>query len=139
MDVVVACEQEVIGLHRFFEAWFRGEFADRERGFRRFAEVMDPGFAIVSPRGMSTQLDALSEGLRGAYGTWEPGWSIEVRDVAVRHLHADVVLVTYVEAQHVRGKDTARLSSAWLRQDESTPNGMRWLHVHETWMPGMAG
>lgn len=139
MDAVLACEQEIIGLHRFFEAWFLGGFSDRERGFQRFAGVMDPGFVIVSPRGTATALPALSEGLRGAFGSWTEGSSIEVAEITGRHVHADLVALTYVERQHVRGKDTARLSSVLMRQHEATPNGVQWLHLHETWMPGGAG
>lgn len=139
MDVVLACEQEIIGLHRFFEAWFRGGFSDRDRGFQRFAGVMDPGFVMVSPRGTSTPLDALSAGLRGAFGTWGAEESIEVSDVTLRHAHADLVLLTYVETQRTPDKETARTSTVLMRQREATPNGVGWLHVHETWMPGKAG
>ncbi len=139
MDVFTACEQEVVGLHRFFEAWFRGNFSDRERGFRRFSDVMDPGFMIVSPRGTATALPELSAGLRGAFGSWSADEKIEVRDLQLRHAHADLALLTYVEAQHARGKDTARLSTVLMRQDEGTPNGVRWLHLHETWLPGAGG
>lgn len=137
MDVLTACEQEIVGLHRFFETWFRGGFADRERGFRRFSDVMDPGFVIVSPRGTATALPGLSDGLRGAFGSWGSEGSIEVADVTLRHVHADVALLTYVEKQRVEGKDTARLSTVLMQQHEPTPNGVRWLHVHETWMPAL--
>lgn len=139
MDIETACEQEIVGLHRFFEAWFRGAFADRERGFRRFADVMAPSFTIVSPKGTATELPALSDGLRSAFGSWDASSSIEVDDVALRFAHADLSVLTYVEKQHVRGARSARLSTVVMQQDESTPNGVRWLHVHETWMPGMAG
>lgn len=139
MDVVSACEQEVVGLHRFFEVWFRGGFADQVRGFQRFTDVMAPGFAIVSPRGTSTELAALSDGLRAAFGSWPSDASISVEEVRVRHAHAGLVLVTYLERQHVGGKNTARRSTALMQEHEGTPNGMCWLHVHETWLPGQAG
>ena len=139
MDVASACEQEIVGLHRFFQAWFLGGFSDRERAFMRFSDVMNPGFAIVSPRGTATALPELSKGLKGAFGTWQAGSTIEVVDVALRHVHADLALLTYIERQHVGDKDTARLSTVLMRQQEATPNGVQWLHVHETWMPGQQG
>ncbi len=138
MDVALACEEEIVGLHRFFQAWFHGEFSDRDRGFQRFACVMDPGFVIVSPRGTATGLDALSTGLRGAFGSWKSGESIEISEVALRHAHADLALLTYVETHRLRDSETARLSTALMRHREATPNGVQWLHVHETWMPGGA-
>ncbi len=139
MDVALACEEEIVGLHVFFQAWFLGGFSDRARGFKRFTEVMDPGFAMVSPRGTATTLSELSTALQGAFGTWSKGSSIEVVDISLRHVHTDLALLTYVEMQHVQGKDTARLSTVLMRQHEATPNGVRWLHVHETWMPDHAG
>lgn len=98
---------------------------------------MAPSFVIVSPRGTATALPALSEGLRSAFDSWEDGGSISVENVELRHAHADLALLTYVEKQTVRGKDTARLSSVLMQQHDPAPNGVRWLHVHETWMPGM--
>lgn len=137
MDVATACEQEIVGLHRFFETWFRGGFADRDRGFRRFSDVMAPNFVIVSPPGTATALPALSEGLRAAFNSWDDASSISVESVELRHAHADLALLTYVERQSVHGKGTARLSSVLMQQHEPAPNGVRWLHVHETWMPGL--
>lgn len=139
MDLALACEEEIVGLHRFFEAWFLGGFSNRDRGFERFAGVMNPGFVIVSPRGTSTALDALSAGLRGAFGSWKAGDSIGVSDVTLRHAHADLALLTYVETQRQGDSETARLSTVLMRQREATPNGVEWLHVHETWIPGGAG
>ncbi len=126
-------------MHRFFEAWFRGGFSDRERGFERFTGVMDSGFVMVSPKGTAVGLDALCAGLRGAFGSWGAGDSIEVSEVTLRHAHADLVLLTYVETQRTPDKETARLSTVLMRQREATPNGVQWLHVHETWQPGKAG
>lgn len=134
MDVAAACEQEIVGLHRFFETWFRGGFSDRERGFERFSQVMAPSFMMVSPKGTVTDLQSLSAALRGAFGTWTQDDTIEVVDVTLRHLHADLALLTYIEKQHVRGANTARVSTVMMRQHEATPNGVQWLHVHETWM-----
>ena len=142
MDLSKACEQEILGLHRFFEAWFNAGFADEDRGFRRFTDVMAPGFVIVSPRGVATALSELGRELRQAYGAWkhdgDDPWTIQVEDVKLRHQHGDVALLTYVEKQHARGHDTARLSTVLMERHDPTPNGVRWLHVHETWTPGGA-
>ncbi|MBV1862604.1 MAG: hypothetical protein KUG77_29555 [Nannocystaceae bacterium] len=139
MDVALACEEEIVGLHRFFQEWFLGGFSDRKRGFKRFTDVMDPAFVMVSPQGVAIALPDLSAGLNGAFGTWQSGSSIEVVDVSLRHVHADLALLTYVETQHVKGEDTARLSTVLMRQREATPNGVQWLHVHETWVAGHEG
>jgi len=139
MDLGPACEQEIIGLHRFFQTWFEGGFADRARGFLRFTDVMAPGFIIVSPKGTVTTLHELAKGLRSAFGSWPDGGTIEVSDVTLRYQNDEVALLTYVERQHVGGKETARLSTAVMREHAAAPNGVCWMHVHETWMPGMAG
>lgn len=134
-----ACAHEIDSLHRFFEHWFRGAFADRDRAFERFTEVLAPNFAIVSPRGVLTERAALIDGLSRAYGTWAsdstPG-TITVDSIQPRQVFGDLALLTYVERHHRESGKTARLSTVWMSRHEGTPNGVCWLHVHETWLPG---
>jgi hypothetical protein len=47
-----------------------------------------------------------------------------------------LVLATYEEWQRqADGSGSGRLSSVVFRQQPGTPNGLLWLHVHETWLP----
>jgi hypothetical protein len=57
-----------------------------------------------------------------------------VKEVAVRLLSPQLALTTYEEWQEIEGKVTARVSTAVFKQKANTPNGVEWLHVHETWL-----
>ena len=130
------CELEVLELHRFFQRWFLGELAKTNVEFGRFAEVMAEGFAIVSPRGTLTEREALAEGLKAAHGSWKAG-RIWIENLKVRRVAGESALVTYEEWQQTGADPRGRLSSAWFRRRAGLPNGVEWLHVHETWLdPG---
>lgn len=135
-----ACEQEVIELHRFFEAWFLGDLPDTDEGFARFAGVMGERFRIVSPSGAMTGIDRLGPSLRGAHGAWASDdvkgriW-IENVDVRILDERAGLCLVTYEEWQEKGAPARGRRSSAVLKRDTAAVAGLRWLHVHETWLP----
>lgn len=136
-----ACAHEIESLHDFFEHWFRGAFADRVRAFERFSDVLAPGFVIVSPRGVATPRGALLEGLSSAFAAWasdDPKGTIMVDSITPRHVHGDLALLTYIERQKRPAGSTARLSTVLMQRHEGTPNGVCWMHVHETWLPGEA-
>jgi hypothetical protein len=133
------CQAEVTELHRFFQDWFNGAIPDDDETFARFAGVMDAGFVIVTPEGRTVERAALVEGLRGAHGRWrqegkDPG-RIWIDKVDVRHEGDGLTAVTYEEWQKFDGRVRGRISTALLRANSGTPNGIEWLHVHETWLP----
>ena len=136
------CRQEVLDLHQFFEDWFMGRLADDDKSFARFSSVMDDTFRIVSPAGTMTPIPALSKGLRGAHGAWDKGGApvgrIWIENVDVRLLSDTLALVTYEEWQEQAQPAKGRQSTALFEVDVNTPNGVRWLHVHETWLPPSA-
>jgi hypothetical protein len=45
-----------------------------------------------------------------------------------------MLLATYEEWQVIEGETRGRLSTALFRNREGTPNGIEWVHLHETWM-----
>ncbi len=54
-------------------------------------------------------------------------------------LPPQIVLATYEEWQkgalNSKPPNNGRVSSAVFLKDRSRPNGLMWLHVHETWLP----
>lgn len=141
-------EAEIHRLHDFFVVWFRAEIAkDDDAAFASsLVASMDAGFRLVNPQGISTDRGPLLEALRGAYGCRTGQiFQISCRNVQILHKlpveregsATHVYLVSYEEWQLVGETETARLSSVWFEDDPSAPGGLRWLHVHETWMPGM--
>jgi len=133
------CHREVIELHKFFEGWFNGD-ADTSGDFDRFEDVMAEGFVIVTPEGRAIERQDLVDGLRRARRSWRQdgaeGGRIWIESLRLHHAEGDLALVTYQEWQEVQGVVKGRLSTALFRTRDDTPNGVEWLHVHETWLAG---
>lgn len=133
-------EREVEELHRFFQDWFNGEVENTDDAYSRFSEVLAQGFVIVGPGGVAQERQDLLDGLRRAYapeGTepvelWIENFRLH-RQLPTED--GDLVLVSYQEWQQRGESRRGRLSSALLREHPGTPNGLEWLHVHETWLP----
>lgn len=136
------CETEIIELHRFFERWFNGELEDSPEAFSRLSDVLSERFQMVSPGGETLERREVLAGVRRQHGSHraaaEP-YRIEIRAVDGRFRGPGVALVTYQEWQWVDGEVRARASSALFRERKDTPEGVEWLHLHETWLPGEGG
>lgn len=133
------CEREVTELHRFFQDWFGGLLENDADTLSRFGSVLAEGFLIVPPGGSALERGSLVERLRGAHGSWATGRErpgrIWIENFHVRRSADDWALVTYEEWQEVGGETRGRISTAVFGRREDTPNGVEWLHVHETWLP----
>ncbi len=134
MNCEERCQLEIVGLHRFFEQWFKGELSETDESFSRFADVMAEGFEIISPAGRAMKRDVILDAVRAGHGK-EHESKIWIENH--RHLltHGDLSLVTYEEWQGTGDKKRGKLSTSLLRITENTPNNLQWLHVHETWLP----
>ena len=120
-------EAEVLELHAFFERWYSGVAALTE--FSRM-DVLADSFVLIGPDGRSSTVEQVREFVEAAYGRRPTGF--EIRNVAVRP-HTPVG--TYEEWQTVGNATTGRISTAVMMLDPDTPNGLRWVHLHETWLP----
>ena len=131
------CRREVIELHRFFQDWMRGDLEPDEESFARFESVCAEGFVFIAPGGQLLDRPEIVDGVRGSHGRWrdDQGARIWIEDVRLHRNLGELAVVTYEEWQEVRGEVRGRLSSVLFRAREGTPNGVEWLHVHETWLP----
>lgn len=130
------CEREIVELHAFFEEWFNAT-ADAGR-FSRFEQVISPDFAMVAPNGRTVERRVLVEGLRGARGKWAgdgPAGRVRVDNVRLRRIADGLAVLTYEERQEFAGESNARVSTVVMRELPGTPNGVEWVHLHETWLP----
>jgi len=126
--------KEITELHQFFEDWFSAKLDKTQTKFARFADTVSEGFVLISPAGTLTHRTPLLEGLYEAHGN-QPNSRLWIENVQVRYQDGDITLVIYEEWQDIDGKITARHSSALFKTQVDTPNGIAWLHVHETWLP----
>lgn len=127
-------QAEIVDLHAFFEQWLGGALPATDAAYARLTDTMDPAFAIVTPAGALVERAVLVPQLRAAHGS-RPGWRIWIERPALRFQRGELTGATYEEWQHrADGVVTARLSTVVLRAQAGTPNGLAWLHVHETWL-----
>lgn len=134
MDCETACRTEVLELHAFFQTWFRGEPGRTREAFARFPNVLAPTFQIITPQGLAIDRQPCLDAVESGYGS-DATMSIEIRNHAHRLTRGEMSLVTYEEWQTRDGTMAAWRSSAWFEQAADAPNGVRWLHVHETMLP----
>lgn len=105
--------------------------------YARFTDVVADGFALISPGGTATEREALIAELEAAHGQ-PAAFGIWIADCRCRWSAGDLCLITYEEWQQTGEVKTGRLSTALFRRRAAAPNGVEWLHVHETWLPGAA-
>ena len=124
---------EIQELHAFFDTWFAGTMPNDGLVFDRFASVTAEGFHIIAPGGAPLDRDAI---LGAVFMGWGRGaMNIRTKHEIVRHETDELIVCTYEEWQVVDERDRGRLSTVVFRNRADTPNGLEWLHVHETWLP----
>lgn len=127
------CRREILDLHQFFEAWFAGRLPETDEAFARATVALGESFVLVSPNGRLTDGHTLMDGLRGEHNG-RSQFRIWIEKFQLQQQHGDIAIVTYEEWQEIGTTITSRLSSAVFQQDPTAPNGVKWLHVHETWV-----
>lgn len=127
-------QQEIEELHQFFQDWYNGVLPQSNEAFARFADAMALGFTIIFPSGNVMRREPLVEALYKSYDGRD-GFRIWIKNVQIHQKVGDVIVASYQEWQRDQEQTTARLSSVILERDSNAPNGLRWLHVHETWLP----
>ena len=125
-DASLVVRTEIEELHRFFERWLGGE----ENDFSRCDRALAHDFTMVGPGGEVRSREALVKGLLDAHG--KRPVAIEIRNFEMRELANELALARYEEWQDDRG----RVSTALFRVRGDAPNGIEWVTVHETWLPG---
>ena len=135
------CEREVVELHDFLRDWLAGALPREASAFERFRAVIGDGLLVISPRGTMTGRDDLLrefESIHGALRDAGDGFRIWVANCRCHRVLGDKALLTYEEWHAVGDSQSARLTTVLFGRKPGLPNGVEWLHVHETWLPGLA-
>ncbi len=128
------CHKEVVELHQFFQEWFNGEIEATDENFSRFSQILAEHFIIISPGGLLTQREPLLIGLRNTQNSRKK-CKIRIENFQLHQITADMLVTTYEEWQtDSDGTTNSRISTAIFQEQQDTPNGVVWLHVHETWL-----
>ena len=135
---MAACE--IAQLHVFLEDWFTGRCPNSDEEWqRRLLDRFTADFHIIMPAGTLLSGDGLWQPLRGEHGR-NPAFKISIRNIApAATLAAGVSLWTYEEWQrnalNATPPDNGRAASVVFIDDAGTDTGLKWAHVHETWLP----
>lgn len=132
------CHQEVVALHTMIEEWLAGKRRNTDEAFRRFSAAMADDFEIISPSGIRQDREAIVASFRRAHDARGNAFAITIKNIRTRLLAPPLAMLTYEEWQSVDGMITARLSSVLLRDDPVAPGGVAWVHLQETWLPGLS-
>ena len=131
------CNAEVVGLHDFFVAWFRGTIGKSEKNFQRLSSVLAAEFEIIKPDGSRLDRKGLFDDLWAFHGAYQDiAFNIEIKNYQFRPIKEESFIVTYEEWMQLENKFDARMSTAIFSSKKDTQNGVEWLHVHETLLPG---
>ena len=125
-----ACRREVEALHRFFQSWFRGD--DGASSLERLEDALAPGFELVTVGGRLVPRGELLSGISDARGKRSAEFSIEVTWLGGREVGPDLAIAVYLERQADDAASTDRISSALFRRRAGAPEGVEWVHLHET-------
>lgn len=128
------CEDEVVGLHRFFQEWYRGEIDAAGEGFSRMSDVLAEGFHLISTDGRLVGRSEILASVRGAHGSKPADFRIRTGECHFRVGSRRMGVVTYQEWHEEGGERRGRISTAVLHDRADAPNGVEWIHVHETWI-----
>jgi hypothetical protein len=131
---LAAWHAEIVELHAFFQEWLDGTLPATDAAFTRLTGALDAAFTLIGPSGEVAERAALVRELRVAHGS-RPGWRMWIEQPQLRRQAGDLTIATYQEWQQAGDTTTARISSAVFQRHEGAPNGLLWLHVHETWLP----
>ena len=126
--------REINQLHDFFTAWLAGQLPQTKETFSRFTDVTAQDFTLISPQGSMVDRHGAEAWIWDAHGR-RPGLHIWIERPQIRAHRGDVTVICYEEWQAEGETTSARLSTAVFVAAADTPNGIRWLHVHETWLP----
>ena len=125
--------QEIIDLHEFFQAWFVGSAEQTDEAFSRVGRSLAEEFELVAPDGEVVPRRRIMSSIQRGFGR-RPDFRIHIENFDARVSEGGLCLVTYHEIQEQEEVTTRRVSSAVFRDAPEAPNGVRWLHVHETWV-----
>jgi len=133
MNIKQATAIEITQLHQFFQDWFNGKIPPTQVNFSRFTGILDPNFKIIPPSGQIIHRKDLLDSVWKSHHS-HSDIRIWIKEIQIQRLNNEIFLALYKEWQEIDRQESTRQSSALFRLAESTPNGVLWIQVQETWI-----
>lgn len=131
--VIELSQQEAVEFHRVLEAWLRGDGPRSSDASSRLERAFAPDCKLFAPGGVVEEKSVLMARLFQAHGS-KPDMEISIENFAPVWSRDDVALVSYIEWRKSGGQRTGRYATVLFRAEADAPGGVRWLHIHETWL-----
>ncbi|MGB7337286.1 MAG: hypothetical protein WBC91_00225 [Phototrophicaceae bacterium] len=122
-------EKEIKDLHQFFEDYFVGRIP--ASAVTRFETSVAEGFHLVEASGKIINREEIIAMMHGGY-RHRDNCKIWIENTQLRQQHGDLLIVSYEEWQTIDAITTSRTSTVVFRDDDTQPNGLIWLYVHES-------
>jgi len=122
-------QREVDELHEFFQALFLGQIDSMDRADAAFGS----DFTFVGPDGLLADRGQILEMLESGRGhSSELAIGVEGHRTIVEA--GALIVGEYIEVHEVADGGNRRRTTVVFDVDPDGPNGVRWRHVHETWL-----
>lgn len=125
--------QEIEELHAFFVGWYNGNLPGSSFD-DEFVARLGADFTIIMPSGIELNYETLSSAMRQSFGK-NPGFRIEIRNVRLIHATESTAIARYEEWQRKEQEGAESGSGRVSTVVFSREDRLKWLHVHETWLP----
>eukprot|EP00250_Pteridium_aquilinum_P007282 c17033_g1_i1 orf=244-1737(-) len=129
-----AVYREVVQLKLFMMKWLLSQVSNTEKSFGRLSGVISDGAKTISPEGVELNAAQFLCGMRKKYGSIQ-GSELRIwfDNIHEQILAEGIYLVTWqLWEQSAGGKRRGYFASAVLKLKAGTPNGVEWLHSHES-------
>ncbi len=112
-------------------AWFEAYFLALESSTDRMEVALASGFTMTDPSGATSSRQEVIATVVAGHGHAE-SLVIETSDHRLIHAGDEVIVAGYTETHHLRDRRNDRRTTVVFVADSQGPNGLRWLHAHET-------
>jgi hypothetical protein len=122
--------REIEEIHHLLEGWMTGR-SEKATSLRRFESVLHEDFTFISSSGVEIDRAGFIEHLRQLQGQCADTrlWAENIRTICSSKLF---VVACFEEYEHDKDIARARVSTVVFQCEDSHPNGLCWLRLHET-------
>jgi hypothetical protein len=125
--------REITEFFQFFSEWFDGSSPNTDEHYARIINVIPKDSTYINPEGKLIAGESyFRDDIRKTHDSL-PELKMSMKNFRLQWETDDLALVIFEEwSQASVAVPGARLCSVIFRKNPATPNGIEWLHVHET-------
>ncbi len=131
--------REITEFFQFFSDWFEGTIPNTDEQFSRITRIIPDDSTYISHEGhLIMSKPFFREAIRSAHGSIHK-LHMQAKNIQLQWENGDLALVIFEECSSASiAVPDDRLCSVIFRKNPNTPNGIEWLHFHETLLPIVA-